>query len=133
MVPHIAAHKSHQRLQEGTVSAHGRLRRVDECVAVGEAYAESCRKMAAYPRRRTNTPEPTCPLQTASLATFRGDALTDLLAGLAANSIGSFVNESGEFVIPGFVKMSVMNKPATEARSGVNLLARAFSRSRGGR
>jgi hypothetical protein len=29
---------------------------------------------------------------TASLATFRGDALTDLLAGLAANSIGSFVN-----------------------------------------
>ena len=23
-------------------------------------------------------------------------------------------------VIPGFVKMSVMNKPATEARSGVN-------------
>ncbi|MFB6463983.1 HU family DNA-binding protein [Bradyrhizobium tunisiense] len=29
-------------------------------------------------------------------------------------------NESGEFVIPGFVKMSVVNKPATEARSGVN-------------
>src|SRR6202048_3323017 len=29
--------------------------------------------------------------QTASLATFSGDALTDLLAGLAANSIGSFV------------------------------------------
>ena len=28
--------------------------------------------------------------------------------------------ESGEFVIPGFVKMSVVNKPATEARSGVN-------------
>src|SRR5258705_7997506 len=41
--------------------------------------------------RRTNTPQPTRPLQTASLATFRGDALTDLLAGLAANSIGSFV------------------------------------------
>src|SRR6478752_401927 len=40
---------------------------------------------------RTNTPRPTRPLQTASLATFRGDALTDLLAGLAANSIGSFV------------------------------------------
>jgi hypothetical protein len=35
--------------------------------------------------------EPTHPLQTASLATFRGDALTDLLAGLAANSMGSFV------------------------------------------
>jgi type IV secretory pathway VirD2 relaxase len=29
-------------------------------------------------------------------------------------------NESGEFVIPGFVKMSVVNKPAMEARSGVN-------------
>jgi hypothetical protein len=29
--------------------------------------------------------------QTASLATFNGDALTDLLAGLAANSMGSFV------------------------------------------
>ena len=32
--------------------------------------------------------------QTASLATFSGDALTDLLAGLAANSIGSFVKDS---------------------------------------
>src|ERR1700719_4703249 len=41
--------------------------------------------------RRTNMHQPTHPLQTASLATFRGDALTDLLAGLAANSIGSFV------------------------------------------
>lgn len=30
------------------------------------------------------------------------------------------LNESGEFVIPGFVKMSVVNKPATEARMGVN-------------
>jgi DNA-binding protein HU-beta len=28
------------------------------------------------------------------------------------------LNESGEFVIPGFVKMSVADKPATEARSG---------------
>ena len=27
---------------------------------------------------------------------------------------------SGEFVIPGFVKMSVVTKPATEARSGIN-------------
>src|ERR1700692_748797 len=26
----------------------------------------------------------------------------------------------GEFVIPGFAKMLVVNKPATEARSGVN-------------
>jgi DNA-binding protein HU-beta len=30
------------------------------------------------------------------------------------------LNENGEFVIPGFVKMSVVNKPATEARTGVN-------------
>ena len=30
------------------------------------------------------------------------------------------LNESGEFVIPGFVKMSVVNKPATEARRGIN-------------
>ena len=30
------------------------------------------------------------------------------------------LNQSGEFVIPGFVKMSVVNKPATEARSGIN-------------
>ena len=30
------------------------------------------------------------------------------------------LNESGEFVVPGFVKMSVINKPATEARSGIN-------------
>ncbi len=30
------------------------------------------------------------------------------------------LNESGEFVIPGFVKLSVVNKPATEAPSGIN-------------
>jgi DNA-binding protein HU-beta len=30
------------------------------------------------------------------------------------------LNETGEFVVPGFVKMSVVNKPATEARSGIN-------------
>ena len=30
------------------------------------------------------------------------------------------LNESGEFVIPGFAKMSVVNKPATEARKGIN-------------
>jgi DNA-binding protein HU-beta len=30
------------------------------------------------------------------------------------------LRESGEFVVPGFVKMSVVNKPATEARSGIN-------------
>src|SRR5438128_812189 len=30
------------------------------------------------------------------------------------------LNESGEFFVPGFVKMSVVSKPATEARSGIN-------------
>ena len=30
------------------------------------------------------------------------------------------LNDSGEFVIPGFAKMKVVSKPATEARSGVN-------------
>jgi nucleoid DNA-binding protein len=30
------------------------------------------------------------------------------------------LNESGEFVVPGFAKMTVVNKPATEARSGIN-------------
>jgi DNA-binding protein HU-beta len=30
------------------------------------------------------------------------------------------LNESGEFVVPGFAKISVVNKPATEARTGVN-------------
>lgn len=30
------------------------------------------------------------------------------------------LNEGGEFVIPGFVKMTVVSKPATEARMGVN-------------
>jgi DNA-binding protein HU-beta len=30
------------------------------------------------------------------------------------------LNASGEFVIPGFAKLSVVNKPATEARKGIN-------------
>jgi len=30
------------------------------------------------------------------------------------------LSESGEFVVPGLVKMSIVNKPATEARSGIN-------------
>jgi DNA-binding protein HU-beta len=30
------------------------------------------------------------------------------------------LNESGEFTIPGFAKFSVVKKPATEARSGIN-------------
>jgi DNA-binding protein HU-beta len=30
------------------------------------------------------------------------------------------LNESGEFTIPGFVKFSVVKKPAVEARMGVN-------------
>ena len=30
------------------------------------------------------------------------------------------LNEAGEFTIPGFAKFSVVKKPATEARSGIN-------------
>ena len=30
------------------------------------------------------------------------------------------LNESGEFTVPGFAKLSVVNKPATEARKGIN-------------
>jgi len=30
------------------------------------------------------------------------------------------LNETGEFVIPGFAKLSVVNKPAQEARAGIN-------------
>jgi DNA-binding protein HU-beta len=30
------------------------------------------------------------------------------------------LNESGEFTIPGFAKLSVVIKPATEARKGIN-------------
>ncbi len=30
------------------------------------------------------------------------------------------LNEAGEFTVPGFVKLSLVNKPATEARQGIN-------------
>jgi DNA-binding protein HU-beta len=30
------------------------------------------------------------------------------------------LRESGEFTLPGFVKISVVTKPATEARTGIN-------------
>jgi DNA-binding protein HU-beta len=30
------------------------------------------------------------------------------------------LRESGEFTLPGFAKFSVVNKPATEARTGIN-------------
>ena len=30
------------------------------------------------------------------------------------------LNESGEFTVPGFAKLSVVNKAATEAREGIN-------------
>ena len=30
------------------------------------------------------------------------------------------LNESGEFTVPGFAKLTVVNKPATEAREGIN-------------
>jgi DNA-binding protein HU-beta len=35
------------------------------------------------------------------------------------------LNQSGEFVIPGFVKMSVVDKPATEARKGFHPLRKS--------
>lgn len=58
------------------------------------------------------------------------DAIADA-SGLAKSDVKSVIehmavvgyrelNESGEFTIPGFAKMSVVNKPATEARSGIN-------------
>jgi DNA-binding protein HU-beta len=34
------------------------------------------------------------------------------------------LNESGEFVIPGFARLSVVNKPAREARTGINPFTR---------
>jgi hypothetical protein len=40
------------------------------------------------------------------------------------------LNESGEFFMPGFAKMSIVNKPATEARSGVNPLRKSLWSSR---
>ncbi|GLR89619.1 HU family DNA-binding protein [Bradyrhizobium iriomotense] len=43
-------------------------------------------------------------------------AVIEQMAAVGYNEL----NQSGEFVIPGFVKMSVVNKPATEARSGIN-------------
>jgi DNA-binding protein HU-beta len=30
------------------------------------------------------------------------------------------LNESGEFTVPGFAKLQVVKKPATEARTGIN-------------
>lgn len=58
------------------------------------------------------------------------DAISEL-SGVSKNDVKGVIenivtvgykelNESGEFVIPGFVKMSVVTKPATEARSGIN-------------
>jgi DNA-binding protein HU-beta len=52
-------------------------------------------------------------------------------SGLSKNDVKSVIehltvvgykelNESGEFTIPGFAKISVVNKPATEARAGIN-------------
>jgi DNA-binding protein HU-beta len=35
-------------------------------------------------------------------------------------SIMAKMTKFGEFIIPGFAKMSVVNKPASEAHSGVN-------------
>lgn len=58
---------------------------------------------------------------TASLVTLSGDALTDLLAGLAANSIGSFVkgltplraSVAGLFTTDILTKRGMTNSPAS--------------------
>src|SRR6059058_5840736 len=65
------------------------------------------------PTVQANTSQPTRPVQTASLATFRGDALTDLLAGLAANSIGSFVKGFTPLraSVPGLFTTDILTKP----------------------
>src|ERR1700676_2008061 len=53
------------------------------------------------------------PLQTASLATFRGDAWTELLAGLAGNSIGSFVKGFTPLraSVAGLLTTDILTKP----------------------
>ena len=53
--------------------------------------------------------------QTASLATFSGAALTDLLAGLAANSIGSFVKGFTPLraSVAGLFTTDILTKPGT--------------------
>lgn len=58
------------------------------------------------------------------------DAISEL-SNISKNDVKSVIehmavvgykelNESGEFTIPGFAKFSVVKKPATEARSGIN-------------
>lgn len=68
------------------------------------------------------------------MAKMNKSQLIDAVAeasGLSKNDVKSVIeqlavvgykelNESGEFTIPGFAKMSVVNKPATEARTGIN-------------
>ena len=74
------------------------------------------------------------PLEVALMPTANADGVIDAIAEgtqVAKSDVKSVIeymaivgykelNESGEFVIPGFAKMSVVHKPATEARSGVN-------------
>jgi nucleoid DNA-binding protein len=69
-----------------------------------------------------------------TMAKMNKSQLIDAVAeasGLSKNDVKSVIeqlavvgykelNESGEFTIPGFAKMSVVNKPATEARTGIN-------------
>src|SRR5260370_38947162 len=66
-------------------ACHRAALRADPLAPSGLRHSASCR---LEPRPHS----PDAIDQTASLATFNGDALTVLLAGLAANSIGSFVN-----------------------------------------
>src|SRR6266481_627795 len=66
-------------------ACHRAALRADPLAPSGLRHSASCR---LEPRPHS----PDAIDQTASLATFNGDALTVLLAGLAANSIGSLVN-----------------------------------------
>lgn len=68
------------------------------------------------------------------MAKMNKSQLIDAVAessGLSKNDVKSVIehlaivgykelNESGEFTVPGFAKISVVNKPATEARAGIN-------------
>jgi len=75
-------------------ACHRAALRADPLAPSGLRHSASCRlerdSSRGAAQRAPHSPDAID--QTASLATFNGDALTVLLAGLAANSIGSFVN-----------------------------------------
>src|ERR1700730_18187049 len=80
------------------------------------AFLPTSHRLSAYPRHADGAQWPD---QTESLATFSGDALTDLLAGFAANCIGSLVkgltpmraSVAGLFTTDIFAKPGMTNSP----------------------